>query len=97
MNQKINTANGILRRVFGLSDYFFCDENINVAYGFLSKNSYPKQVIHKLIENMTNKIRIQRTVGSSHQNETPNQTNNYVFLLMLLITYVSYLSISVKN
>lgn len=94
MNQKINTANGILRRVFGLSDFCFCDENINVANGFLSKNSYPKQLIHILIKNMTNKIRIKRTVRSSHQNsnETSNQTNNYAS-----ITYVSHFSEKLKT
>lgn len=86
MSMKVNTALGVLRRIFGLSNSCFWNENTIIARELLIKNSYPKKLVEKLITDTIRKITHQRTNNISIQH--PNEDTNH----FSSITYVPHLS-----
>lgn len=66
---KINTAKGVLTRLFGLSNCEFCDQNIIIAKNLLVKTIIPRHyllLVHKLISNVNRKITFRRLRDISH-------------------------------
>lgn len=56
ITMKINTARGMINRIFGLSDRSFWDKNVQLANNILLKNNYPKNLINNLITSVKNKL-----------------------------------------
>lgn len=70
-NQIINTAKNFIYRVLNISDERFYHKNIPKIQQILTDNSFPKNLIKTLIENVRNQIRnkIQKTKHASDEDK----------------------------
>ena len=63
MRLKINTANGLASRIFGLSSETFWEKNTTLATQLLRKNEYPARLIERIIRDTKKKISQQRSTN----------------------------------
>lgn len=57
VNMKINTAKGLLNRIFSLSNECFWDKNEEIATNILLKNNYPGNLIKNLLSLVKRNLR----------------------------------------
>lgn len=72
ITMKINTAKGMLNRIFGLSEKCFWNKNEELATNILLKNSFPKHLIRNLIN--TTKQKLSNVILASQNNNPSNDS-----------------------
>lgn len=68
LSLKLNTAEGLVRRIFTLSSYEFWDKNVNIARELLTKNNFPRTLADKMIIKVKAQVASERSDVSSAVN-----------------------------